>query len=50
MFLIARLARHKVPEDWPEEAGRLIAPLLPKYEGDAPELEWNRIPGDALVS
>jgi hypothetical protein len=44
-----RLARHKVPEDWPEVAGRLIEPLLPKYEGDAPELEWNRIPGDALV-
>ena len=45
----ARLAQHKVPEHWSEEAGKLITPLLPQYEGDAPELVWNRTPGDALV-
>ena len=45
----ARLATHKVPEHWSDEAGQLIEPLLPKYDGDAPELEWNRTPGEALV-
>jgi hypothetical protein len=45
----ARLARHKVPDHWSQMAGQLINPLLPKYEGDAPELEWNRTPGKALV-
>lgn len=45
----ARLARHKVPEHWPDEAGQLIKPLLPVYDGNAEELEWNRIPGDALA-
>ncbi|MDA0708974.1 MAG: phytanoyl-CoA dioxygenase family protein [bacterium] len=44
-----RLSRHKLPEHWPEEARDRVTPLMPKYEGDASELEWNRIPGKALL-
>ena len=32
-----------------QDATRKIAPLMPIYEGDCEELEWNRIPGPALV-
>ena len=46
----ARLAnRHPIPDHWSEEAARKLAPLMPVYEGDCEELEWNRIPGPALV-
>ncbi len=46
----ARLAnRHPIPEHWSEDAAHKIAPLMPIYEGECEELEWNRIPGPALA-
>lgn len=46
----ARLAnRHPIPDHWSEDAAQKIAPLMPLYEGNSEELEWNRIPGSALV-
>lgn len=44
----ARLSRNKAPESWPQEAIQKLDPLMAKYTGTAPELEWNRIPGPAL--
>ena len=46
----ARLAnRHPIPDHWSEDAAQKIAPLMPIYEGEGEELEWNRVPGSALV-
>jgi ectoine hydroxylase-related dioxygenase (phytanoyl-CoA dioxygenase family) len=33
----------KIPEDWPEDATKLIEPLIPRYTGHAEPLAWNRV-------
>jgi hypothetical protein len=45
----ARLAKHRIPDHWSEEAAEKIEPLMPVYEGECEDLEWNRIPGPELV-
>ena len=35
--------------EWPDEARRLVQPLVPDYDGPAEPLEWNRVPGEALT-
>ena len=39
------------PPGWSEtEAGRLLAPFIPEYSGNAEPAEWNRVPGIFLTS
>ncbi|SEP14625.1 phytanoyl-CoA dioxygenase family protein [Paenibacillus sp. OV219] len=32
----------KVPEDWPQAAKEMMAPLLARYDGEVEPLKWNR--------
>jgi hypothetical protein len=41
----ARQQPLELPHWWQDEAGRLVEPLIPWYEGEAKPAAWNRIPG-----
>jgi hypothetical protein len=37
------------PPGWEDTpAGKLLAPFIPQYSGDAAPITWNRVPGERL--
>ena len=47
--LRASIARPREWIGWDDEARIRVADLLPDYEGTAPPVPWNRMPGEALA-
>jgi ectoine hydroxylase-related dioxygenase (phytanoyl-CoA dioxygenase family) len=46
---VARKTPMELPNWWEGEAGKLMEPLIPLYNGDAQPIRWNRVPGIYLV-
>jgi ectoine hydroxylase-related dioxygenase (phytanoyl-CoA dioxygenase family) len=45
----AFISKRKDTRGWPKEVYARLGSLIPQYEGEAEPIEWNRVPGDALV-